>query len=264
VQKEVIQATLADEFGIDVDFSETTTICIERPVGTGAAVEYLNKDPNPFLATIGLRVGPAAAGSGVRFQIKAELGSMPLAFFRAVEDTVRETLRQGIYGWEVIDCDVAMTHSGYLGKHGLGHQSFNKSMSSTGEDFRHLTPLVLMDALRQAGTQVHEPIHRFHLEIPADTLGVVVPMLGRLGAVPQTSAIQGASALLDGEVAAARVHDLEQQLPALTRGEGVAESAFDHYRPVRGTPPTRPRTDRNPLNRKEYLLQVQRRVATSR
>ena len=264
VQKEVIQATLADEFGIDVDFSETTTICIERPVGTGAAVEYLDKDPNPFLATIGLRVGPAAAGSGVRFQIEAELGSMPLAFFRAVEDTVRETLRQGIYGWEVIDCVVAMTHSGYLGKHGLGHQSFNKSMSSTGEDFRHLTPLVLMDALRQAGTQVHEPIHRFHLEIPADTLGVVVPMLGRLGAVPQTSAIQGGSALLDGEVPAARVHDLEQQLPALTRGEGVAESAFDHYRPVRGTPPTRPRTDRNPLNRKEYLLQVQRRVATSR
>jgi ribosomal protection tetracycline resistance protein len=264
VQKEVIQATLADEFGIDVDFSETTTICIERPVGTGAAVEYLNKDPNPFLSTVGLRVGPAAAGSGVRFQIEAELGSMPLAFFRAVEDTVRETLRQGIYGWEVIDCDVAMTHSGYLGKHGLGHQSFNKSMSSTGEDFRHLTPLVLTDALRQAGTQVHEPIHRFHLEIPADTLGVVVPMLGRLGAVPQTSAIQGASALLEGEVPAARVHDLEQQLPALTRGEGVAESAFDHYRPVRGTPPTRPRTDRNPLNRKEYLLQVQRRVATSR
>jgi ribosomal protection tetracycline resistance protein len=263
VQKEVIQATLADEFGIDVDFSETTTICIERPVGTGAAVEYLDKDPNPFLATIGLRVGPAAAGSGVRLQIEAELGSMPLAFFRAVEDTVRETLRQGIYGWEVIDCDVAMTHSGYLGKHGLGHQSFNKSMSSTGEDFRHLTPLVLMDALRQAGTQVHEPIHRFHLEIPAGTLGVVVPMLGRLGAVPQTSAIQGGSALLDGEVPAARVHDLEQQLPALTRGEGVAESAFDHYRPVRGTPPTRPRTDRNPLNRKEYLLQVQRRVATS-
>ncbi len=47
------------------------------------------------LATIGLRVEPAAAGSGVAFRIEVELGSMPLAFFRAVEDTVRETLRQG-------------------------------------------------------------------------------------------------------------------------------------------------------------------------
>jgi ribosomal protection tetracycline resistance protein len=263
VQKEVIQATLADEFGIGVDFSETTTICIERPVGTGAAVEFLHKDPNPFLATIGLRVDPAAAGSGVRFQIEAELGSMPLAFFRAVEATVRQTLRQGLYGWEVTDCDVAMTHSGYLGKHSLGHQPFSKSLSSTGEDFRNLTPLVLMCALQRAGTRVHEPIHRFNLEIPAGTVGVVVPLLGRLGAVPHTSTIRGASALLDGEVPAARVHDLEQQLPALTRGEGVAESAFDHYRPVRGTPPARPRTDHNPLDRKAYLLQVQRRVATS-
>src|SRR5919204_146076 len=41
VQKEVIQATLADDFGIEVAFRETTTICIERPAGTGAAVEHI-------------------------------------------------------------------------------------------------------------------------------------------------------------------------------------------------------------------------------
>ena len=263
VQKEVIGATLAGDFGIEVDFSETTTICVERPVGTGAAAELLGKDPNPFVATVGLRVEPAAPGSGVTFRVEAELGAMPLAFFRAVEDTVRQTLRQGLYGWEVIDCTVAMTHADYLGKHGLGHQPFNKSISSTGEDFRHLTPLVLLDALRRAGTRVHEPVHRFHLEIPAGTLGLVAPLLGRLGAVLQASTVDGPSALVDAEVPAARVHDLEQQLPALTRGEGVVESAFSHYRPVRGIPPTRPRTDRNPLNRKEYLLQVQRRVTTS-
>ena len=33
VQKEVIQATLAADFGIDAGFRETTTICIERPAG---------------------------------------------------------------------------------------------------------------------------------------------------------------------------------------------------------------------------------------
>jgi len=56
------------------------------------------------------------------------------------------------------------------------------------------------------------------------------------------------------------VHQLQQQLPALTRGEGVLESAFDHYQPVHGTVPTRPRWDRNPLDRKGYLLHVLRRV----
>jgi ribosomal protection tetracycline resistance protein len=260
VQKEVIQATLANDFGLDVGFRETTTICIERPAGTGAAVEILNEAPNPFLATVGLRVEPAVAGSGVAFGIEAELGSMPLAFFRAVEDTVRETLQQGIHGWQVTDCVVAMTHSGYLGKHGLGHQYFNKSLSSTGEDFRGLTPLVVMSALEHAGTIVCEPIHCFHLEAPTDTLGLFLPPLARLGAAPQTPAIQGSTCTVEGDIPAARVHELRLQLPVLTRGEGVLECAFDRFQPVTGTIPTRPRSDNNPLDRKEYLLRVARRV----
>jgi ribosomal protection tetracycline resistance protein len=38
-------------------------------------------------------------------------------------------------------------------------------------------------------------------------------------------------------------------------------SLFDSYQPVRGTSPTRVRSDHNPLSRKEYLLHVMRRVA---
>jgi ribosomal protection tetracycline resistance protein len=173
---------------------------------------------------------------------------MPLAFFKAVEKTAKETLRQGIYGWEVTDCTVTMTHSGYAPRQSHSHQGFSKSMSSTGEDFRNLTPLVLMSALKQAGTVVSEPIHRFHLEIPADTLGSILAGLARLRAVPQTQEMRGSSCTLEGEIPAARVHELEQRLPALTRGEGVLESAFDHYQPVRGTIPTRPRSDHNARN----------------
>jgi ribosomal protection tetracycline resistance protein len=257
VQKEVIQATLADDYGIDVEFRETTTICVERPVGSGAAVEVVGKDPNPFLATVGLRVDPAPAGSGVEFRLAVELGSMPFSFFKAVEDTVTEAMAQGVHGWQVTDCLVTMTHSGYWARQSHSHGTFDKSMSSTAGDFRNLTPLVLMDALRQAGVQVYEPIHRFTLEVPADTLGSVLPALARLRAVAEASARPGT---VEGQIPAARVHQLQQQLPSLTRGEGVLESTFDSYQPVRGTIPSRPRTDHNPLNRKEYLLNVVRRV----
>jgi len=260
VQKEVIQATLADEFGIDVSFRETTTICIERPAGTGAAVERIGKAGNPFLATVGLRIERAPINSGVEFRLEVELGSMPFSFFKAVEDTVREALHQGIHGWQVTDCLVTMTHSGYCPRQSHSHAMFDKSMSSTGWDFRKVTPLVLMSALKQAGTSVHEPMHRFHLEIPADTFGLILPVLGRLRAVPRTPAMRGSSCTLEGEIPAAQVHELEQQLPALTRGEGMLECAFDHYQPVSGTIPSRPRSDHNPLNRKEYLLHVMRRV----
>ncbi|MEP7024014.1 MAG: translation factor GTPase family protein [Actinomycetota bacterium] len=260
VQKEVIQETLASDFAIEVGFRETTTICIERISGAGAAAEIIAKGDNPFLATVGLRAEPGPVGGGVRFRLEVELGSLPLSFMRAVEDTVRETLHQGLYGWRIPDATVTMTHSGYWPRQSHAHGTFDASMSSTAGDFHHLTALVLMDALRQAGTTVQEPVHRFHLEIPAATLGTVLPALAKLGAVPRAPVLQGPSYLLEGEVPAARVHELQQRLPTLTRGEGMLESAFDHYQPVRGPFPARPRTDHNPLNRQEYLLHVVRRV----
>ena len=141
-----------------------------------------------------------------------------------------------------------MTHSGYT------------SPGSTAGDFRKLTPLVLMSALKQAGTVVCEPIHRFELEIPADALGPMLPVLGRLHAIPRPPVMRGSAWTIVGEIAAAHVYELQQLLPGLSRGEGMLESEFDSYQPVRGPVPTRPRTDLNPLDRKEYLLHVLRRV----
>jgi ribosomal protection tetracycline resistance protein len=259
VQKEVIHDVLAEDFGLEALFRETTTICIERPTGSGRAAEMLRVEPNPFLATVGLRIDPAPIDSGVSFRLEVEFGSIPHAFHRAVEETVNRTLQQGLYGWPVTDCVVTMTHSGYQPRQSHSHAIFDKSMSSTAGDFRSLTPLVLMNALKRADVTVCEPIFRFHLEIPADTLGIVTPILARLEAIPQASTARGASCRLEGDIPAARVHRLQQRLPSLTRGEGVLEAAFDRYQPVRGIPPSRPRTDHNPLDRRAYLLNLTRR-----
>lgn len=251
VQKEVIQATLGNDYGLEVTFNETTTICTERPAGTGAAVETLGEPANPFLATVGLRVEPAPIDTGVKLRLAVDVRSMPLFIYKAVEefrgaleDTVQKTLSQGLYGWEVTDCTVTVTHSGYV------------SPDSAASDFRKLTPLVLMSALKQAGTVVCEPLYRFHLEVPTDTFGHVLAALARLRAVPQASAMQGSAYVLEGEIPAVRVHELQKQLLGLTHGEGVLEYAFARYEPVRGEIPARPRTDYNPLNRKEYLMHV--------
>ena len=75
--------------------------------------------------------------------------------------------------------------------------------------------------------------------LPTDLLGPILPTLTRLGAVPLAPSASGSLAVVDGEVPAARVHALMAQLPGLTRGEGVLETAFDHYAPVRGEPPQR-------------------------
>ena len=94
-----------------------------------------------------------------------------------MERTVRDTLRQGLYGWEVTDCRVVMTECDYQAPP-------RKWPGTTLSDYRLLTPLVLMSALAQAGTTVLEPVLEFHLELPLDDLGPVMALLRELDARP--------------------------------------------------------------------------------
>jgi ribosomal protection tetracycline resistance protein len=253
VQKEVIQATLAGDYGVDVGFRETTVIYIERPTGTGAAIEELGVASNPFLATIGLRIDPSPTDAGIDFRVQVGIRSVPMYVYKTAESfaesmaqNVRRTLQEGLSGWQVADCTVTMTDSGY------------SSPGSTAGDFRKLTPLVLMRALERAGTEVCEPMVRVTLEIPTDTVGAVLAVLARLGAAVQTPSQRGELSTIETVLPAGRAQDLQRQLPGLTGGEGVLESDFGGYQPVGGAAPSRQRTTADPLNRKEYLLHVTR------
>ena len=49
VQKEVVMETLARDYGVDVTFGPSQTICIERPIGTGAHAEIMCERREPVL-----------------------------------------------------------------------------------------------------------------------------------------------------------------------------------------------------------------------
>ncbi|MGW4470080.1 GTP-binding protein [Nonomuraea sp. NPDC004354] len=222
VQKEVLAERLRDEFGVEAVFADSTPVYLERPVGVGADVADIDDHAvHHFWATVGLRVEP---GQGFTFRREVELGALPPSFDQAIEDTVRATLREGRYGWPVVDCTVTLTRSGYA------------SPVSTAGDFRGLTPVVLRSALARAGTRVFEPCHAFEVEIPSAALGQVVARLAALGAeLADTS-----PTLVTGSLPARSVNEVKRQLPALTGGTGVWWSRPSGDRPVPGRiPPTR-------------------------
>jgi ribosomal protection tetracycline resistance protein len=165
VQKEVIEATLRHEFGIAATFARSQIVHLERPIATGEAYEEMSR--TGFTATVGLRVEPARIGTGIAYRLGIQPGILLARFHHAIEETVRKALEQGRHGWPVTDCTVTLIRGGY------------DAATSTGGDFRYLTPLVLMAAVAAAGTRVYEPCHRFELEVPSDTLG---PVLTRLAA----------------------------------------------------------------------------------
>jgi ribosomal protection tetracycline resistance protein len=252
VQKEVIQATLASDFGLDVAFHETTPIYVERPTAGGEAVEILHAESNPFLATIGLRVDPAPEGSGIEFRLQVDHRAVPAyvykkleSFEEAMRQYVREALQEGLFGWQVTDCVVTMVESNYSSPDG---PPATRGPLSTAADFRKLTPLVLRQALERAGTVVCEPTAQVSIEIPTDTIGTVGAALARLGAAVETPSLQGELSTIRAVLPVTRADDLQRRLPALTGGEGVLESSFAGYEPVSGDQPTRRRATANPLN----------------
>ncbi len=254
VQREVIQATLANDFGVDVAFRDTTTIYIERPVGTGHAVELLQADANPYMATIGLRVDPAPIRSGVEFRLDIDPRSVPLYIFKttgrfidAMTKHICHALRQGLSGWEVTDCIVTMTDCGYY--IGDGPKKPTVPMArTTSADFRKLTPLVLGLAIERAGTQVCEPMIRLKIEAPSDTVGALLTSTARLGGTVEQALPLGTLSTIETVMPADRARDLQRQLPGLTGGEGNVETTLAGYQPLRGTPPVRRRTDSSSQN----------------
>jgi ribosomal protection tetracycline resistance protein len=253
VQKEVIQSTLADDFGIDVTFRDVTPICIERPAVSAEAVEILHAPSNPYEATIGLRVDPAPGGAGVEFRLDVDPQSIPLYIYKThgsfaehMRGYVLEALREGLYGWEVTDCVVTMTRCMYAIPDGPP----SRQGRSNAADFRKLTPLVLEQALERAGTEVCEPIVRVTLEVPTESLANVITALGRIGASVEGSSLRDGLSVVAALVPAARSLDLRRRLPGLTRGEGVLDATFAGYAPVaREQPRRRPAARARPEGR---------------
>ena len=267
VQKEVIQSTLEHEYGVVADFRETTTVCIERPARVGEAEEVISAkthtnitgrssplSTNPFMATLALRIEPAAVGSGIEFRAEVEPRFVPLYLFRTpdvfltqMEAFVGEALVEGLAGWQVTDCRVTMTDCGYA------------SPVTSAADFRRLTQLVLMTALERAGTWVCEPLSDLSLEMPASSAQGVLAVLGRLGGRVRGQFSANGLSKVQAVLPVAQLRSLQHQLPGLSMGEGILEARPDGYQPIGDNPPKRPRSGPSPLDRDAWLASVTKR-----
>ncbi len=267
VQKEVIQATLERDYGIAADFRETTTLCIERPGGVGEAEDVIaaktktnitgRSSPfstNPFMATLALRIEPAAPGSGIDVRFDVEPRLTPLYLFKTIEvfhaqleAYIHEALSEGLAGWQVTDCRVTVVDCGYA------------APATSAADYRRLTQLLVATALERAGTWVCEPLAELSIETPASTASGVLALLGRLGGRVTGQFSADGLSRISAVLAVARLRSLQHQLPGLSMGEGILETRFGGYQPIGEHPPSRPRSGPSPLDRDAWLASLAKR-----
>jgi ribosomal protection tetracycline resistance protein len=208
VQREVLTARLAEEFGIAADVLESRTVHVERVAGVGEwalAVRTGN-------ASVAYRVEPGPPGSGERYVMGTERGYILPAHHRAIEEAVPRVMASGLLGWRVVDWVVTLTNARF------------QAPTPPAGYFRDLTERALRRALREAGTCECEPVSAFEVEVPEESFTAVLHVLIAAGATPDLPVFAGGRCTVTGRIPTRSVHGVERALPELTGGRGFLVS----------------------------------------
>ncbi|KNF07646.1 tetracycline resistance protein TetP [Gottschalkia purinilytica] len=243
VQMEILSSILDEFYGIKVEFSNIQTIYKETPKSVGTSVMYMQEGLNLFWATVGLKIEPAKRGEGLKYISNVSVGSLPKSFQNAIEEAVIKTSKQGLFGWEVTDMKVTLTCGEF------------SSPVSTPADFRDVTPMVFMEALYEAKTDLLEPLHEFELRIPQKVLSKAIWDLEVMRATFDNPIIVEDEFLIKGLIPVENSKDYKLKIASYTEGKGMFLTKFFGYKEVPfELAKTRQKTTYDPLNKKEYLL----------
>ena len=243
VQMEIIKEIIEERYKIKVSFSELQTIYKETPHKEGEAKISLNEHGNPFRAGVGIKISPLLKGSGVKYFSEVSYGDLSKTFQNAVEEAVFNTLKQGLLGWEVTDIKVTFTYSNY------------DSVTSTPSAFRDLTPMVLMEALNKAKTDLLEPLYDFSLKANKCVLGKAISDLKSLRASISVPTIDGENFLLKGLIPADTSKKYKTKVASYTEGKGIFITNFSYYEKIPlKLGKVKEKIGIDPLNKDMYIL----------
>lgn len=243
VQMDILRSILEDSYGIKVKFSNLHTIYKETPKNVGDSIIRMWEKLNPFCATVGLKIEPIGRGEGLRYISNVSTGSLPKSFQNAIEEAVVKTAKQGLFGWEVTDINVTLICGEFF------------SPMSTPADFRNVTPMVFMEALNKAKTDLLEPLHEFELRVPIRVLSKAIQDLETMKATFDNPIVIDEEFLIKGLISVENSKEYKIKIAAYTEGKGMFITKFYGYKAIPfELGKSRQKTMYAPLNKKEYLL----------
>lgn len=243
VQMEVVKTILESKYNIKVKFEKALTIYKETPEKAGTAVTHIFEAENPFYAGIGIRVEPLKRGEGIKYASEVTTGYLPKTFQNGIEDGVYDALEQGLYGWELTDIKVTLIHG-----------AFSSAMSTPAE-FRNLAPMVLMEAINNAKTQLLEPLYEFELKINEEVCGRAISDLTRLRAKFDNPVQLNEDILLQGLIPVNTSRGYNLEVASYTEGKGMFVTKFYGFEEIPfKLGKAREKHKIDPLNKKMYIM----------
>uniref|UniRef100_UPI003D10A3F2 tetracycline resistance ribosomal protection protein n=1 Tax=Enterococcus faecium TaxID=1352 RepID=UPI003D10A3F2 len=216
VQMEVISALLQEKYHVEIELKEPTVIYMERPL--------------------------KKLGSGMQYESSVSLGYLNQSFQNAVMEGIRYGCEQGLYGWNVTDCKICF-------KYGLYY-----SPVSTPADFRMLTPIVLEQAFRKAGTELLEPYLSFKVYAPQEYLSRAYNDAPKYCANIVNTQLKNNEVIIIGEIPARCIQDYRNDLTFFTNGLSVCLAELKGYQVTTGEPVCQTRRLNSRIDKVRYMF----------
>lgn len=172
-----------------------------------------------------MRVRPLGRGEGFVFRSEVVGGAIPSSLIPAVEKGVRQLLEEGaIAGFPLQDLEAVV----YDGKH---HAVDSKEVA-----FVIAGRKAFLDAVRNAGAQVLEPVVELEVTVPDSSMGDVTGSLAAKRArIQGTDSLRGKMTIISAAVPLSALAEFPTELKSMTGGEGRYTMSFSHYDAVPST-----------------------------
>jgi len=172
-----------------------------------------------------IEIRPLSRGEGFQFEEKIHGGAVPKQWIPAVQEGVREAMRKGPLGFEVVDVAVALVDGSY------------HSVDSSELAFRLAGRHAMQEALTAAGPHLLEPMHKLGVVCPSSaTSRITSAIAGRRGQMLGMGPRDGWTGWdrIDALIPEADLAGLEAELRSQSQGLATYEAEFDHLAELNG------------------------------
>ena len=220
IQLEVLRQIMLDRFGMAIEFGPCR-VRYRETIAT-PAVGVGHYEPLRHYAEVHLLLEPGARGSGITFESRCHVDDLALNWQRLIETHVFEREPRGVLtGSPLTDVHVTLLS----GRAHLKH--------TEGGDFRESTYRAIRNALMYAQSVLLEPICRFCVRVPSESLGALMAQLTRMKAEMEPPVPEEGEFRVDGLARMADLASFSPQLAGMTHGCGRISWRMDHYEPCR-------------------------------
>ena len=242
IQIEILEAVIAERFGIEAKFSSPSVIYKETPTKPGYGFEAYTM-PKPCWAIIKFFIEPGERGSG--YSYKSEVGDNKILYRYQthIEQALPNALRQGPLGWNVTDLKITLVdgESHFLHTHPL--------------DFINTTPMAMMNGLVDCGTTLLEPMLNFRISADESLVGKIIGEIISMRGTFDSPSMKNGSFTLEGRYPAATSIDFPVRLASMSSGRATLAATFSGYEPCAlELGATTPYRGISPLDRQKYIL----------